>query len=147
VLEGVDEKGGDEPAVLSVFDQRLIGGTRQQHVTDAPDFVIGSLARETVNVNLALPVSKTRARPRAHGAALLAVGAVVGSAVEVKVEWLIDALVGLVVQHRVRTGDDARRAPRAQPRSHYFAKQLSPLRFFNGHENHLSKGSRGIDPR
>jgi uncharacterized membrane protein len=63
----------------------------------------------------------------------LTVGAVVGAAIEVEVKGLVDAIVGLVVEDGVRTGNDARGTPRAQTRGHYFTKELSPLRFFDGH--------------
>ena len=82
MLEGVDKKRRDEPAVLSVLHQRLVGGASKQNIAHAPDFVVSSFAREAVDVDLALPVSKAWARSRAHRAALLTVGAVVRAAIE-----------------------------------------------------------------
>jgi hypothetical protein len=99
---------------LSVFDERLIGGPGEEHVTDPPDLLLGSLASKAVQVDLTFPVTKTRARSRTHGAALLAVGAVVWSTVEIEVKRLIDTVVGLVVKDRVGARDHARRTARAQ---------------------------------
>ena len=114
MLERVDEQGRDEPTVLAVLDERLVGSASEQDVADAPDLIRGALAREAVHVDLALPVAKARAGPRAHGAALLAVRAVLGSAVDVEVEGLVDAVVSFVVEYGVGTGDDARGTARAE---------------------------------
>ena len=63
-------------------------------------------------VGLGLPGAKPRAGPGARGAALLAVGAVVGPELVFEVEGLVAPLVVVVADDVVRARDDAARHSR-----------------------------------
>ena len=78
-------------------------------------------------------VPEARAGPGAQRAALQAVGAVVGAALGVDVEGPVDALGVVVAEHVVGAGDDAGRAPGAEPGRDDLGEQLGPLRLLGWH--------------
>ena len=113
VLEGPDEEGGDEAAVLSRAEDVSVGGPRQHGPPrDARDLLLGARPTEQVVLDVGLPGPKARAGPGAQRAALHAVGAVVGSALCVDVEGPVDALGVVVAEHVV----GARRSRRPSSR-------------------------------
>jgi hypothetical protein len=67
-----------------------------------------------MGVDLGLPQPEPGTRPGAHGAALDAVGAVLGAAVGIDVKRLVLAAGVVVGENIVGAGDDARGTARAQ---------------------------------
>ena len=129
VLQGPDEQGRHEAAVLAHAVDHVVAGPGQQDVlVDAGDLVGLAGAGEEVLVGLRLPGAEAGAGAGARGAALLAVDAVVGAQLVLEVERLVGAgLVG-VADDVVRARDDAAGAAGAQARLDDLGVELLPLR-------------------
>jgi hypothetical protein len=97
-VEGVNEQSADESAVLPEVAYAGITGPSEKDVADPEDLLGSALAPETMLVNVTLPGAKTGTGPRTQSAALLAVGAVERSAVDVEVKGLVRPVVIVVAQ-------------------------------------------------
>ena len=134
MLEGPDEEGGHQPAVLSGALHRRIGCPRQHRAPrDARHLLVVAGPAEQVVLDLGLPGAEARAGPGAQGATLEAVGAVVRPAVGVDVERLVDPVLVVVAEDVIGADDDTGGAPRAQPGGHDLGEQLGPLRLLGRH--------------
>ena len=134
VLEGPDQEGGDQAAVLPGALHRRIGGPGQDGAPrDAGHLVVGPGPAEEVGLDFGLPGAEARTGPGAQRAALQAVGAVVGPPVGGDVEGPVDPVLVVVAEDVVRADDHAGGAPRAQSGRHDLGEQLGPLRLLGRH--------------
>src|SRR5690606_15402055 len=128
VLHRPDEDGAHQAAVLAAAVHGLVGGPGPQDVlVDAGRLVLGAGAGEEVVVGLGLPQAEAGARPGAAGAALLTVDAVVGAELLLEVEGPVAALLVVVPDHVVGTGDDTAGTTGAQVGVDDLGLQFLPL--------------------
>ncbi len=108
VLEGPDEEGGDQPAVLPAALHLGIGRPCQHGPAgDARHLLVGPGPPEEMVLDVGLPGAEAGAGAGAEGAPLLAVGAVVGPAVGQDVERLVVPVGVVIAEDVVGAGDDA----------------------------------------
>ena len=96
----------------------------------------------TCRVDLCLPCPKARAGPRAHGASLDPVGAVLGAPVGIHFPRSKGVLV-VVHQDIVGTGDHAAGATGAESRGHDLFVEMDPMQLLGGHRPTVVQGSGG----
>ena len=138
MLERPYQQRRDEAAVLA--DLRASSGSvarasTMSSATPRPRPRCGSRPKRWL-VDLGLPGAKAWAGPGAQGAALLAVGAVVGAAVGVDVEGPVAALGVVVAEDVVGAGHHAGRAAGAQARASRPRRRARPMRFLGRHGRH-----------
>ncbi len=134
VLEGPDQDGRDEPAVLPVVADVGVRGPHEEDVTGySGHLVLGPLTAEHEGVDLGLPRPEPGAGPRAHRAALDPVGAVGRTTVLFDLPGPVDAVTVVVVQDVVGADHDARRASGAEAGRHDFSVQMGPVQLLGGH--------------
>src|SRR5205085_4960885 len=128
VVHGPDEDGAHEAAVLALLRHLRVGRLEEDDVLgDALDlFGLAGAAEEEV-VDLGLPRPEAGARPRAVGAALLAVAAVAGAELLLDVEGLVDTLAVVVAEDVVGASDHAARATCAQPGGDDLVVEVLPV--------------------
>ena len=126
----------DQPAVLAGLVDVFVARPGQEDVlVDAGHLVGAPQAVEEVVVGLGLPDAVAGTGAGAAGAALLSVGAVVGTELVLEVERPVAPRLVVVTDHVVGTGDDTSRAPRAEVGVDDLGLQFLPLR----------QPSRGLD--
>lgn len=105
----------------------VTGSGEQQLLPDTRHFIWLTNATEEVHVGGRLPRAEARARSCAGGATLLTMNTVVGPEFRFEMEWQIFALLMLVTDDVMWTGDDATRAPRAETGVNDFGFEFFPL--------------------
>src|SRR6185369_16442789 len=123
-----DEQRRHEATVLAdLVDVSVARPAEQQVLRDAVHLVRLAHTTEEVHVGLGLPGAEPRARPRARGAALLAVQAVVRSELFFEVIGPVALLDVVVADDVVGTRHHAARTTRAQARLDDLGVELLPL--------------------
>src|SRR5581483_8770140 len=137
VVEGPDEDGRHEAAVLAELEDLLVGRPGEDDVLGDALHLDGRTGpAEEELVDLGLPGPEPGAGPRARGAAPVAVPAPARAELLLEVERLVDVLGVLVAEDVMRAGHDAAGTARAQPAGHDLLVQVLPVQLLRRHARH-----------